>query len=396
MPIKIAYLAQSSLISDSANSVHVMRMCDAFTRLGHGVALHAMQGTGDVDEVYDHYGVQERFAVRRYLPDASGMASGLLALQRRLPAMRVGQIPNLCLGWKPVKKSVEEAAPDLIYARNLDWLWGVRRHRAGFVLECHAPPVNALARWMTRRLVLRPNCRGLVVISQALKEIYLQMIPDIPRGRIIVAHDGADLPAVRTGDYPTCGGRPVVGYVGHLYAGRGGNLMLDLARRLPEAEFHFVGGRPEDIDRLKQSGKPENATFHGHMSPAQLPSFYGIFDIVLAPYQKRVSVHGNAGDTSAFMSPLKIFEYMAWAKPIVASDMPALQEILRDGENALLVAPDDVADWESAVRRLISEPALGKHLGANALRDLEDNYTWTRRAEIVLETAQTNAAHATA
>jgi glycosyltransferase involved in cell wall biosynthesis len=199
---------------------------------------------------------------------------------------------------------------------------------------------------------------------------------------MLVAHDGADAPDIEPRSDPHRGFH--VGYVGHLYPGRGAELILELARRIPEATFHFVGGTNDDIGRLKKQA-PTNAIFHGHVPHSETARYYQSFDAALAPYQRRVAVHGGAGDTSAFMSPLKIFEYMAFAKPILCSDHAVLQEVLVDGETAVLLQPDDIEAWEKALRRLMTDPAFAKRLGKLAQTRFKQFYTWQARCKRIVK-----------
>ena len=85
------------------------------------------------------------------------------------------------------------------------------------------------------------------------------------------------------------------------------------------------------------------------------------------------------------MSPLKMFEYMAAGKAIVSSDLPALREVLTDGEDALLVPAADVDAWEEAVDRLLADEALRTRLGVAAQKKLLRDFTWEARAERVLQ-----------
>jgi glycosyltransferase involved in cell wall biosynthesis len=85
-----------------------------------------------------------------------------------------------------------------------------------------------------------------------------------------------------------------------------------------------------------------------------------------------------------FTSPLKLFDYMAAGVPIVASDLPSLREVLRDGENALLVPPEDPAAVAKAIDRILGDPALARRLAARAREDASA-YTWDERAAQLLE-----------
>jgi len=85
-----------------------------------------------------------------------------------------------------------------------------------------------------------------------------------------------------------------------------------------------------------------------------------------------------------FTSPLKLFDYMAAGAPIVASDLPALREVLQDNVNALLARPGDPDAFAEAVRRLLADPALASRLGAQARVDVL-RYCWEARAEALLD-----------
>jgi glycosyltransferase involved in cell wall biosynthesis len=84
--------------------------------------------------------------------------------------------------------------------------------------------------------------------------------------------------------------------------------------------------------------------------------------------------------STRFTSPLKLFEYMAAGRPIVASDLPAFREVLVPGETAVLVTPGDPAALAGGLRRVLSDPELGARL-ATAARAAVRDYTWDRRAE---------------
>lgn len=112
-----------------------------------------------------------------------------------------------------------------------------------------------------------------------------------------------------------------------------------------------------------------------HVPPVPLrevPAWYSRGDIVLLPYQQNIA-------TAHSMSPIKLFEALAAGRPIIASDLPAIREIINDGENGLLVSPGDIPGWLSAIDRLCNEPDLAARLSAAALRDAQ-SFTWRQRA----------------
>src|SRR3989344_5657654 len=94
----------------------------------------------------------------------------------------------------------------------------------------------------------------------------------------------------------------------------------------------------------------------------------------------------NIEHYARFMSPLKLFEYMASKKPIVATDLPTVREVL-NRENSVLVRPDSARDLAAGIRQLIADPALAKRLAEQAYEDVR-GYSWIRRAQTVLEFAR--------
>ena len=175
-----------------------------------------------------------------------------------------------------------------------------------------------------------------------------------------------------------------VAYIGNLYPGKGMELLIRLLPLASFCHFHVIGGFDADIqhwrDRCAGAG---NITFHGFMEPARVEQVRGAFDAFIAPFQEKVMV-GPDADISRWMSPLKIFEYMAAGKPIVASSLPVIREILVDGETALLRQPDDPQGWREALWQLHTDQALAQRLADAARRDLEQNHTWRERASRIL------------
>jgi glycosyltransferase involved in cell wall biosynthesis len=375
--MRILYLSTSYVPSRRASGIHVMRMCQALARSGHQVTLAAkgcpQREEPGVADVFAFYGVLPVFELRK-LPHPAPRGGGLVfaAHARRL----LVQMRSEC---------------DLVYSRDLVGGWLALRAGLPLVFEAHGLPEGVLGSFLWRKVVRSPGLLRLVVISEALRAILLDG-GLLPAGAWpLVAHDGADAVAgldaavtlVPTADVGNEG--TSVGYVGSLYAGRGVDVVVELAARLPSNRFHVIGGSERDLEGWRSRATPPNLAFHGFVPPEKLAAWYAHLEVLLMPYQRRVAVATGESDTSRWMSPMKMFEYMAAGKAIVASDLPVLREVLKDGRNALLVPPDDLGGWERAVRRLLGDRDLARRLGAQARADLEGSYTWEARARKVLD-----------
>ena len=158
-----------------------------------------------------------------------------------------------------------------------------------------------------------------------------------------------------------------MGCFGHLYAGRGGDLFLALAERFPAVRFLWVGGRPEDVQAYRERAAAAgltNVTFTGFIPNARLALYQAAADILLMPYERRIAVAGG-GNTAAYCSPMKLFEYLAAGRAILSSDLPVFHEVL-DERNAAFALPEDVESWAAALQRLIEEPAYRQSLAEQA------------------------------
>jgi glycosyltransferase involved in cell wall biosynthesis len=172
-----------------------------------------------------------------------------------------------------------------------------------------------------------------------------------------------------------------IGYTGHLYPGRGVSLIMDIAAQLPETNFLIVGGETSDVRKLRNEVRDRalgNVTLTGFVPNAELPAYQAACDVLLMPYRSRVSA-SSGGDIGRYLSPMKLFEYLASGRAICSSDLPVLQEILSP-EIAVLLPPNDVEAWIAAIQRLIENPNFRKKLGKNA-RTAAQKYSWEARAE---------------
>jgi glycosyltransferase involved in cell wall biosynthesis len=227
------------------------------------------------------------------------------------------------------------------------------------------------------------SLRGFVVISSAMARILRERGLAPTNTAMIVAHSPAEPPraVAPRGQVQT----PAhIGYVGSLYPGRGVEVIVEIAARRPGLVFDIFGGSTDDLARWRSASVPPNIVFHGFRPPGQLAEVYGGLDVLLMPYP-RSGIYGATQriDTSAYCSPMKMFEYMASGVPMVASDLPVLQEVLEHERNALIVPAADVDAWCTAIDRLVTVPALRLALAQRALADLAD-YTPSARVHKIL------------
>ena len=369
--MKIFYIGQFPIPSLYANSVQVVKMCAAFAEVGHQVVLLIPgdpRSAPDIDGICKHYGVPNAFQVDHVAHGDYRWASHVYA-------------------GRAVRKALNHR-PDLIYSRVAAACCIAGAFNCPTIYESHMPVRGIVSRVSFQLLVRFYSFKRLVCISQSLADYY-QTTYGLPATHIVVAHDGADIqcPDIDHLSVPANqSGAPHIGYFGSLgsrESGRGIDLIQMLAKHFPAAQFDIVGGNPGEVIYWKNTIGLPNVTFHGRLPHSSLPEMYRKCDILLAPYQRKVVVVGGT-DTSSWMSPLKIFEYMAAGKATVCSDITVLREVLEPDRTALLVSPDNLDAWIMALTRLIGDAALRERLGNAAQREFETKYTWGQRARKVL------------
>lgn len=376
--MKIAYICKSKIPSLDANSVHVMKMCQAFTQNRHETTLiiprtRFKTANKNTEFLKEHYGVEIRFKYKYF---------------HSLPGLR-GK--DFCL------RTVIDAKLnkyDLVYSRYLEAALSCASWKIPTVFEAHSPPCNVDTFNIFNRLFKTSGFKQLVVISSKLKEIFLKEFPDnLNEDKIQVAHDGVDIErfcedlSILSARKITCLNEKsiIIGYSGHLYKGRGLELILDLAAVFADCTFIVMGGKNEMIAEHGKTAIQNGITnikFLGFISNAKLQHYLWSSDILLMPYQKQVFIEGGR-DTSLWMSPLKMFEYMASKRIIISSDLPVLREVLNE-KNSILCNPENIQEWIDAIKFCINNKNAAETLAINAGNDVSQ-YSWDNRVKTILE-----------
>jgi glycosyltransferase involved in cell wall biosynthesis len=156
----------------------------------------------------------------------------------------------------------------------------------------------------------------------------------------------------------------------------------EMARRRPRVLFLLFGER-----KGNSAARLPNLACPGFVPHRVALQIMRAVDVLLMPYQLEVSIGMRGHDTARWMSPMKMFEYLASGTPVVSSDLIVLREVLRDGENALLVPPADAGRWVEAVDRLLGDPGFAQRLGRAGHASYAAGHTWSQRARRILEAA---------
>jgi glycosyltransferase involved in cell wall biosynthesis len=362
--MKIACISLSKIPSDTANSIQVMKVCQAFAQIGHDVILFVpgpkpMDLTQDI--LQEHYGLNTLFKIDWLQLWNRNLFTFMAAFRAR----RLGA--DLLYTW-PIQSAV------------FGLLIGLPT-----MLELHDTPKGRFGPSWFRLFLTIPGKKRLLPITDALRRVL-----DLPAALTVLAPDGVDLerytalpdPATARAQLALPESLTVL-CTGHLYPGRGMEMFLFLAGKFPSSNFIWVGGRPEDVSTWRHhAAHLLNVIFTGFVPNERILLYQSCADVLLMPYERTIAT-SSGGNTADICSPMKMFEYMASGRAILTSDLPVLHEVLND-EIAVFCPPDDDGAWEKALAGLLSDENQRVGLGQRANRAAQ-GFSWRERARRSLE-----------
>jgi glycosyltransferase involved in cell wall biosynthesis len=371
--MRIIYQTFARFPSKTAHTVNIMKMCQSMKKNGCDLTLVA-DVQKSAEEVFSYYSIRRPFKT----------------IPIKCPRIRVlGRILFLMKTFSLLRKDL----PDLFFTRDVFNASLVKIFNLPFVFEIHETPGGFIQKYLLKRILKNEHLVCLIIISEKLKKILDDEFgPLIREKKWIIAHDGVDLEdfalrlthleARKEVNLPT---KPfIAGYTGSLFKGRGpAEVILKVAAQLRNILFVVVGGENKYITKFKKEVKIlrlRNVMIKGAFPHNKIPLFLQSFDVLLMPYQQKVLHRQKKHETSSYMSPLKMFEYMASGKPIIASRLEVIEEVLKDKKNALLVASDNIHEWAESIRLLKEDRFLAKRLGEQAKEDVKI-YTWDERVQ---------------
>lgn len=368
--MKILYISNSIIPSTNANSVHVMKMCQALADNGHKVTLLAPNKVNhfekNISDVHEFYNVKKNFEIKKlWYPNFKGKTI-VYAL--------------LILFYLIKKKKFE-----LIYGRFLLGCYIACLLKNTVIFEAHDPIFDRryFELVVFSKLAKSKYLKKIVVISNELKKIFLKR-KFLSEYKIIVAHDGADVVNNFENRIQLLGAKEniKVGYVGNLYKGKGIEVIAEIYNKVKnDVEFHIIGGKKDDVEYWKNKIVGNNVYFYGFIPQNILSEYLNSLDICLLPNQLNLTISG-VGNISNYTSPLKLFEYMSHKKAIIASNINVIKEVLNKN-NSILVKCDDFNGWINSIEKLKSD-TYRKKIENQALNDFQI-FSWSNRVKKILK-----------
>ena len=361
--------------SEKAASLFAAKSAEAFAREGLDVTLLVPKRRRQTqDDPFAFYSVEANFRIV-FLPTVDLFS---VPLVRRI-AFEVSLLAFSLSAFAWLRRHGKKG--DIAYSNETLPLYCASFLPLRTFFEAHELPRKKT--WFYRRLFRRVHG---IVTNNTWKQTELQRRFMLPAGHILRALNAVDLAQSATRQDSTAARarlslpseKKIVLYTGHLYGWKGGDTLATAATLFqPGIETYFVGGTEEDLRRFRaRFGKQAGITIIGHRPHQEMPLWQAAADVLVVPNTAKEAI--SKYDTS----PMKIFEYMASGKPIVASDLPSIREILNE-TNARLVPPDDSKALADAILTVLADPEAARGHAQQASRDVR-THGWKERARRIL------------
>lgn len=379
--MKIVYLAPIGLFDDWAHTVQIMKMCEAFSQNGLEVELVVP------DRKVSANGVD----VKKTDPFKYNHTQNIFKITR-LPFIDLFYTnPSPVFYWIRLSSFLLSSRVYFLF-KKYDVIYTREIYASIFFdrvfVEMHSFPDNLSN--LKKRLLKK--AKGLVVLTSFIKTKIVNS--GVSEEKVIVCHDGVRLEdfsvKVSKSEAREKLGLPkdliLFGYIGTLKTmgmEKGVSTAIESLEFLPEKyRLYVVGGEPSHVDfyrDLAESKKlSQRVIFTGRVFHETIPTHISACDVVIAPFPRN-------NHYEYFMSPLKIFEYMASRVPMVVTNLFSLKEVLTNNETALFVSPSNPRELAEAVTRLSEDSALSKNIANNAYMVVEEKYTWQKRAKNIID-----------
>lgn len=376
--MKIFYVTNARLPTEKAHGLATVKLCEAFARQGADVTVFAPWRFNRLKaDPYEYYGVERNFCIR-YLPSIDLL--WLPFCKRFWFAIQLFSFSKIASAWLLLRYG----------------LWGGLRHAvifshdhvplffASFIApnvfyDVHAYPTRS---WLYRRVLRRAI--GFSVQTK-WKMSALQRDFGIPAGRIVYWPNGTDIECF---DIPMSReeararlnlpkDRKIVLYTGSLQSWKGVDTLVDAAKLLPPGVMtYIVGGSNDEISKSQITNHKSQIVFTGQKPWKEIPLWLKAADVLVLPNTARDE------ESLRYTSPMKLFEYMASGRPIVASDIPSIREIV-DESMAFFAAPDDPNSFAAVIRQVLDQPGGATRRTGHTRQEVQ-RYTWGARAGNIL------------
>lgn len=430
--MKISIASSGDIPSQWAHSINIVKHAQGFYDLGHQVNIYTVKRLYEdfikfkIKDIHRLYGINTKIKIESFRDNSffyfndiipktlkflfkiinlDILSKNIIDPERRIEKKNQNQIPQLKHIFQKLKtnfyisynsdpeKKISDACKrnktDLCYSRAYRTIYYNIQNKIPSVLETHEAHIWKPHVQFVLKLSNSKYFKGIVTISDILKDEFIKA--EMPEEKILVLEDAVDLSRYDTIRRSKAELRELLGlpkkkviimYTGSLFKGRGIETIIDAASILGDKNLFFliIGGNTEEINywrkyKLKKNNQ-FNLKFLGFIQNSKIPFYQKAADVLIAPYSSKCS-------TVEWMSPIKIFEYMASKVPIIASNVKRVMEICNN-EECLLFKESDSLNLAETIEKLVNSENLRYNLVEKAYKTAK-NYTYRKRCHKILD-----------
>ena len=359
---KFFYIAEINLPTSSAYALHVLKMCDAFAELKYDVRLIVYYKRKNLkfNVIKKKYNLKNNFKIETFFKSSK----------------KYNFFDRCKLAFYANKIITDK---DFIVSRSIISSIFLAFNKKINILEMHHA-LQGLTSIIFKYRNIFLNCKYLKFILLNKK---LNKVLTIPKNQSIILDDAVDL---RDFDKVKVNKNKLNGcvYTGSFIKGKGLEIIGELAKKNPDIKFNIYGDKKyinhENINYINK----KNIKLYNFQDYSKIPKILKQNKILLMPYQDKVFGRGSNLELSKYMSPMKMFDYLAAGRIIIASDLKVYSHILKNNFNAFLVKSNEIKIWNSTLRMIyFSKKNIYNNISDNARRTVE-KYTWIKRSHKII------------
>ena len=361
---KFYYIAEISLPSSSAYSIHVLKMCDSFVNFGFSVSLLIPHKSSSYNfiNIKKEYNLKNNFTIVSILKN------------------KINSFYRIIFSFNVLRILLRNNANSIIISRSIISSIFLSLFQIKNYLELHHD-LKGFTKFLfilTNLNFVKKNLKLILIHKNLLnyyscfdKQDYI-ILDDAVTIEYFIKYKNDNLKKKK---------HRICAYFGSSTYGKGLEIIQDLLNIVKNVTFHIY----TDLNLFdkKNFKKYQNIKFFDYVSYALIPKTMSKYDIVLMPYQKFVRVRSSNLETSNFMSPLKLFDYLASCKIIVASNLMVYSHILKDRHNSILLNPKNIQSWAKTITNIFNNYNEYRYLKKNAFNTAK-NYTWNDRVRKII------------
>lgn len=369
--MKIYYIANARMPTEKAHGIQIAKMCEAFIEAGIDLTLVVPRRATDPRSIREYYGLRIDVPMVR-LPALNWYSKGHFGYV-------VSSVSFMCFYLFFLMGKKIQGERFVLYTVDMDTFSSSTLTFLSMPLfsEMHGAKSSTIG----SRLLFK-GVRGIIAINRIIIEELQHTFPS-SQTRYLVEPNGVDIAS-----FPKTGKRearerlglpldiPTVLYSGRFLEWKGLEILPHAAKEIPLIRFQIVGGTEEEFKNLVKESLPENLFFAGSRPFNEMPLWCAAADALI--------VLGTKRDIQSYRytSPMKLFEYFAAKRPIIASGTPALREIVSEKE-VIFYEPDNAQDLARAVESATTRgEEFATHVEATTQRATASS--WSTRAERIV------------